>query len=259
MKKFNIDKMRTACQAASKTLDHVGTLIKPGMTSDDINVIVHNHTLAQGGYPAPLNYRGFPKSVCVSVNSVACHGIPGSQVLKAGDIVNVDVTTIVDGHFGDTNHTFFVGTPHMDVRALVLTTWESMHLFTFPELRPGILLNRIGQIIQGYAEHQGYNVVREFGGHGIGTRFHMTPHVSHFDTKDDNIILKPGMIFTIEPILSMGARNVYIADDGWTVLTVDGSWTAQFEHTVLITDNGYEILTKGTRDEHLYENYQRPV
>lgn len=243
MREFNLEKMRAACRMAAETLRSTHDIIKPGITTDDINRFVHNFTIQRGGYPAPLNYRGFPKSVCTSVNDVVCHGIPGKLTLKEGDIVNVDVTTILDGHFGDTNATFLVGQVNEDVMRLVACASSAL-LAGIKQVKPGVSLNAIGTEIQRIAHINGYTTVREFGGHGIGTRFHTLPQVSHYDTGDDSIILKSGMIFTIEPMINMGTADVWLESDRWTVRTVDGMPSVQYEHTCLVTDDGVEILTK---------------
>lgn len=242
MREFDINRMRAACRSAAETLRSVGPIIRPGITTDDINRHVHNHTVRQGGYPAPLNYKGFPKSVCTSVNYVVCHGIPGSYVLKEGDIVNVDVTTVLDGHFGDTSATFEVGNVDPEVHHLVALTQQALHN-AIAYVRPGLALGGIGRVIQHLADNHNYGVVREFGGHGLGVRFHTSPHVNHFASNEESVILQPGMIFTIEPMLNLGTDEVWVASDGWTVRTVDGKHSAQFEHTILVTDDGAEVLT----------------
>lgn len=242
MRNFNIDKMKIACRAAARTLQLVGRSVRPGITTDALDRIVHNDTVRQGAYPAPLNYKGFPRSCCTSVNDVVCHGIPGALVLKAGDIVNIDVTSIVDGHFGDTSATFFVGDVGPEIRHLVVVTEQALH-DAIEHVRPGTPLNHIGQLIQGIADNHGYGVVKEFGGHGVGVRFHTPPHVNHFDTGDNSIIMHEGMIFTIEPMLCLASPQVKMDDDGWTIRTIDGSWSAQFEHTLLVTAAGCEVLT----------------
>ncbi len=245
MRQFDIAKMRRACVAAATTLRETGRIVRPGITTDDINRFVHNHTLKSGGYPAPLNYRGFPRSCCTSVNDVVCHGIPGSYLLKNGDIVNVDITTVIDGHFGDTNATFLVGSDVPDdVRKLVSLTEHAMYA-GIGRIKPGAALNDVGKMIQQIADHQGYGVVKEFGGHGIGTRFHIDPHVCHFDVGENVMILKPGDLFTVEPMLNMGSADVWLDHkDQWTVRTSDGKPSAQWEHTCLVTETGVEILTK---------------
>jgi len=242
MQPVDLDKMRAACRSTAETLHLAGSLLKPGMTTADIDRIVHNDTIRKGGRPAPLNYRGFPKSCCTSVNDVVCHGIPGSLVLKDGDIVNIDVTTILDGHFGDTNATFFIGETKPEVEAFVVRVaqamWAGIH-----QVRPGVPLGVIGQAIEAYATKEGFTVVREFGGHGIGRRFHDRPHVNHF-ANHDGPVLETGALFTIEPMLCMGSPEIKIDADGWTVRTVDGSLSAQFENTCLVTEDGVEVLTR---------------
>lgn len=248
MKQPNIDSMRLAGRTAAATLKHVGNFIRPGITTEELNRIVHNDTIKRGGYPAPLNYKGFPKSCCTSVNDVVCHGIPGQLVLNDGDIVNVDVTTIVDGHFGDTNATFFVGEPSNEVKRLVEVTLWCLNA-AIAVVCPGVSVNVIGRKIQEIADDCGYGIVREFGGHGVGVRFHTPPHVNHFDSVGaDEFILRPGVTFTIEPMLNMGTPNVSLMSDGWTVRTADGAPSAQFEHTLLVTDDGCEVLTHAESD-----------
>lgn len=243
MRQFDINKMRASCKLAAEVLASAGTMIQPGITTDDINRHVHNLIVKRGAYPAPLNYRGFPRSVCTSVNEVVCHGIPGSLILRDGDIVNVDVTTILDGHFGDTNATFFVGEPSDEVRRLVEVTHLCLNA-GICAVEPGSDIRLIGRRIQEIAEDYGYGVVKEFGGHGVGVRFHSKPHVNHFDDDDrESFILQPGMTFTIEPMINMGTDEVWLGSDGWTVKTADGKPSAQFEQTLLVTDGGHEILT----------------
>jgi methionyl aminopeptidase len=243
MKRFEIEKMKKACRAAAETLRVAGQAVRPGITTDELNRIVHNDTVRRGGYPATFNYRGFPKSCCISVNDVVCHGIPGPRVLKEGDIVNVDVTTIIDGHFGDTNATFLVGDVDPKVKHMVALTERAMYA-GIGTVRPGAPLNEVGRTVQNMVENHGYGVVREFGGHGIGTRFHMPPHVRHYDVGEDVVILQPGMVFTVEPMVTMGSPDVYVEPDKWTVRTADGGASSQFEETVLVTEDGVEILTK---------------
>lgn len=238
--------MRKACQAAAATLELVRTSIVPGMTTADIDQIVHNDTLMRGGYPAPLNYKGFPRSVCVSVNEVACHGIPSQQRLNEGDAVNVDVTTIIDGHFGDTNATFIVGdvaNARPDVVKLVDVTHQAL-VAGIAVIKAGVPVTAIGAAVEDVVTRHGLSVVREFGGHGINTVFHDVPHVRHFiDPLDKGDVLEAGMFITVEPIVSLGSPDIIIDPDGWTVRTRDGAWTAQFEETIMVTTAGYEVLT----------------
>jgi methionyl aminopeptidase len=237
-----VEGIRKAGRLVVETLDLVASEIAAGMSTDEINTIVHDFTLKNGGIPAPLNYRGFPKSVCVSVNEVICHGIPGKRVLKSGDIVNVDVTSILDGYYADANKTFFIGNPNKNAKKIVRVARESLRL-GMAAAKPGNHIGDIGYAIQRYAEGQGCSVVREFVGHGVGFDFHESPHIPHFGRKGEGIVLVPGMVFTIEPMINLGKKNLKILDDQWTVVTVDGSLSAQFEQTVLITDSGVESLT----------------
>jgi len=238
----DIKAIRKAGQLALKTLNLVADAIMPGITTDEINTLVHNFTLKQGAIPAPLNYKGFPKSVCVSVNEVICHGIPGEQVLQDGDIVNVDVTPVLNGYFADANKTFFVGTPGPEAKKIVRVSRESLKR-GMSAVKPGNTVGDIGWAIQEYAESQGCSVVREFVGHGIGFDFHEPPQVPHFGRRSAGIALVPGMVFTIEPMINLGAKELTILDDKWTAVTKDGSLSAQFEQTVLVTDQGFESLT----------------
>ncbi len=240
-----LEPMRQACQLAAETLVMVGPHIKPGITTDDINTLVHNFTLERGAWPSPLNYKGFPKSVCTSVNEVVCHGIPGKQVLRDGDIINVDVTSYLpreNGFHGDTSATFFVGTPTPEAQHVVEVARRSLEL-GIAEVKPGNRIGDIGAAIQEYAEGQRCSVVRDYIGHGIGREFHMAPQVPHFGKRGSGKRLKAGMVFTIEPMINLGHFETEVLEDGWTVITADGSLSAQFEHTVLVTDTGCEVLT----------------
>ncbi len=234
--------IRRAGELAVKTLEMVQSKTKPGISTNDINTWVHDFTLLHGAHPAPLNYRGFPKSVCVSVNEVICHGIPGKRILKDGDIVNVDVTPILNGYYADANITFFVGSP--DAQAVKIVNTAKTCLRKGMEMvKPGNTLGDIGWAIQTYAEKQGCSVVREFVGHGVGFEFHEPPQVPHYGKKGEGIILVPGMVFTIEPMINLGERFLHVLDDQWTAVTNDGSLSAQFEQTVLVTRDGFESLT----------------
>ena len=237
--------MRAACKLAAETLLAVGPVIRPGITTDDINTFVHDFTIARGAWPSPLNYKGFPKSVCTSVNEVVCHGIPGKRVLRDGDIVNVDVTSYlpkVNGFHGDTSATFFVGTPAPKTRHVVEVSRRSLEL-ALEVVRAGARIGDIGAAIQEYAERQGCSVVRDYVGHGIGREFHMAPQVPHYGKRGDGKRLKAGMVFTIEPMINLGSFETEVLEDDWTVITADGSWSAQFEHTILVTEYGCEVLT----------------
>jgi methionyl aminopeptidase len=241
-----IDSLRRASRLAAQTLLHVGDLIRAGMTTDEINRIVHEDTLRRGALPAPLNYHGFPKSVCTSINEVVCHGIPGSRRIREGDIINVDVTSIYEGFHGDTSATFFIGTPSKEARHVTETARRALEI-GIAEVREGARLGDIGAAIQQYSEAEGCSVVRAFVGHGIGRRFHEPPQVSHVGVRGTGLRLKAGMCFTIEPMVNIGGYEVDILDDGWTVVTRDGSLSAQFEHTIVVTKTGCEVLTARDR------------
>jgi methionyl aminopeptidase len=238
----DIDGIRRAGRLAMDILDLVEKEIRPGMITDDINSLVHEFTIKNSATPAPLNYRGFPKSVCVSVNEVICHGIPGERVLNEGDIVNVDVTPILNGYYADVSKTFFVGTPGDDARKIVGVARESLRL-GMAEIQPGAAIGDIGWAIQNYAEGEGCSVVREFTGHGVGIEFHEPPQVPHYGRKGEGIVLVPGMVFTLEPMINLGQSYLRILKDNWTAVTADGSLSAQFEQTILVTADGFESLT----------------
>ncbi|MBL0701158.1 MAG: type I methionyl aminopeptidase [Desulfosarcina sp.] len=240
--KTDIKGIKIAGRLAIKTLDLVEAKIRPGITTDDINQLVHEFTIKNGAIPAPLNYRGFPKSVCTSVNEVICHGIPGKRVLQDGDIVNVDVTPILNGYYADTNKTFFVGTPGENAKKIVSVTKESLRL-GINALKPGNTIGDIGWAIQEYAEKNRCSVVREFVGHGVGLDFHEPPQIPHYGKKGEGIVLAPGMVITIEPMINLGGKELKILQDAWTAVTADGSLSAQFEQTILITEDGFESLT----------------
>jgi methionyl aminopeptidase len=242
-----VNALRVACQMAAETLLKVGDMIRPGITTEDINRFVHEDTIKQGAYPAPLNYHGFPKSVCTSVNHVVCHGIPTPDlVLKHGDIINVDVTTKYEGFFGDTSATFFVGTPSPEARHVTEVSRKSLEL-GIQEVRDGARLGDIGAAIQEYAEGEGCSVVRAFVGHGIGRVFHEAPQVAHYGVRGSGKRIKAGMCFTIEPMINLGTHHIEVLDDKWTAVTADGRLSAQFEHTLVVTRTGCEILTKRSR------------
>lgn len=240
-----LERMRQACQLAAETLVMVGPHIRAGISTDDINTLVHNFTLERGAWPSPLNYKGFPKSVCTSVNEVVCHGIPSKLVLREGDIVNVDVTSYLpreNGFHGDTSATFYVGTPSPEAQRVVEVARRSLEL-GIAEVKPGNRIGDIGAAIQEYAEGQRCSVVRDYIGHGIGREFHMAPQVPHFGKRGSGKRFKPGMVFTIEPMINLGDFETEVLEDGWTVITADGTLSAQFEHTVLVTETGCEVLT----------------
>ncbi len=237
-----IDAMRPACRHAAETLKMIEAYIRPGITTNEINDIVHEYTIRHNAIPAPLNYHGFPKSVCTSVNHVVCHGIPGDKKLRDGDIINVDVTSIIDGWHGDTSKTFFVGTPKVRTRKIVEVARRALEI-GIAQVRPGARLGDIGHAIQQYVEGEKCSVVREYCGHGIGRQFHEEPQVLHYGRPDTGIELQEGMVFTIEPMVNLGKPGVKLLRDGWTVVTRDKSLSAQFEHTLAVTADGYEILT----------------
>jgi methionyl aminopeptidase len=238
-----IEKMRVAGHLAAEVLEMIGPFVVPGITTDELNQICHDYIVGtQQAIPAPLNYKGFPKSICTSVNHVVCHGIPGPKKLKSGDIINIDITVIKDGYHGDTSKMFLVGEVPIRARRLVRVCQEALYL-GIQQVRPGAHLGDIGYAIQKYAESHGYGVVQEFCGHGIGREFHEDPQVLHYGKPGTGPRLEPGMIFTIEPMINSGKRYVKILSDGWTAVTKDHSLSAQWEHTILVTEQGFEILT----------------
>ena len=249
-----IEAMRVACRLAAETLVVVGERLRPGMTTREIDEIVHEDTIKRGAFPAPLNYRGFPKSVCTSVNDVVCHGIPGDETLRAGDIINVDVTSIYQGFHGDTSATFYIGAPSSEARHVVETARKSLEI-GIREVKEGARLGDIGAAIQEFVESEGCSVVRDFVGHGIGRKFHEAPQVKHYGKRGTGERLKAGMIFTIEPMVNVGGWEVVVdPTDKWTVRTADGSLSAQFEHTCLVTKHGVEVLTKREKPLRMSEN-----
>ena len=242
----DIEAMKPACHHAADTLVMIEPFIKPGITTDEINELVHDFTVKAGAIPAPLNYHGFPKSVCTSVNHVVCHGIPGNKTLADGDIINVDVTSIINGWFGDTSKTFFVGTPKIKATKVVEVARQALDI-GIEAVKPGATLGDIGHAIQSYVEGERCSVVREYCGHGIGRVFHEDPQVLHYGKPGDGLKLKPGMVFTIEPMVNIGRAAVKLLGDNWTVVTRDKSLSAQFEHTLAVTETGCEILTIPSR------------
>jgi methionyl aminopeptidase len=240
--KDDIEGIRIAGRLALETLDLVESRLRPGMVTDEINTLVHDFTIHRGAVPAPLQYRGFPKSVCVSVNEVICHGIPGSRVLHEGDIVNVDVTPILNGYYADVSKTYFLGDPGPDAKKIVRVARECLRK-GIAAVRPGNTIGDIGYAIQSYAEGEGCSVVREFVGHGVGFDFHEPPQVPHYGRKGEGIALIPGMVFTVEPMINLGERHIRVLEDNWTAVTADGSLSAQFEQTILVTEEGFESLT----------------
>jgi methionyl aminopeptidase len=247
----DIDKMRVAGRLASEVLDYITPHVQPGITTGEIDKLCHTYMVeVQGTIPAPLNYAPpghvpYPASVCTSVNHVVCHGIPGDKRLKAGDIVNIDITVIKDGFHGDTSRMFYVGAPSIQAKRLVDVTYEAMWM-GIRSVRPGVHLGDIGHTIQKHAESRGYSIVREFCGHGIGRQFHEEPQVLHYGRPGTGLKLMPGMTFTIEPMVNAGRPAIRGLADGWTIVTADHSLSAQWEHTVLVTSDGYEIMTQST-------------
>ena len=240
-----IEKMRVAGRLAAEVLDMITPHVLPGVTTGELDRLCHEFIVnAQRAIPAPLNYRGFPRSICTSVNHQVCHGIPGDKRLKKGDIINIDVTVIKDGFHGDTSRMFFVGEPPLQARRLVEVTHECMYR-GIEQVRPGAHLGDIGHAIQSHAERHGFSVVREYCGHGIGRIFHEDPQVLHYGRPGTGMELVPGLTFTVEPMINAGRPEVRLLPDNWTVVTRDHSLSAQWEHTVLVTEAGYEILTPG--------------
>lgn len=240
-----IEKMRIAGALAAEVLDLVGEYIKPGVSTKKLNDICHQHIVeVQGGIPATLNYNGFPASICTSINQVICHGIPDDKkILKDGDIINIDVTVIKDGWFGDTSRMYFVGEPKQRAKRLVDVTYQAMKR-GIEMVKPGVRLGDIGATIAEFAHKNRYSVVREYCGHGIGQSFHEKPQVLHYGTKGHGVVLEKGMTFTIEPMINLGKRHTKLLADGWTVVTKDRSLSAQWEHTIAVTDDGFDILTE---------------
>ena len=244
----DIEKMKVAGKLASEVLDFISPFVKPNVTTEQINTLCHDFmTKEQKTIPAPLNYAPpghspFPKSICTSVNNQICHGIPGEKILKKGDIVNIDITVIKDGYHGDTSRMFYVGDPSIQAKRLCEITYQSMWL-GIRQVKPGAHLGDIGNAIQKYAESNSYSIVREFCGHGIGKVFHDEPQVLHYGLPGEGVELKAGMIFTIEPMINAGKKDIKILPDKWTVVTKDRSLSAQWEHTILVTNSGYEVLT----------------
>jgi len=240
------EKMKIAGRLAANTLDMLTENIKEGVSTNFIDKLGYEFIRDNGGHSAPLYYRGFTKSLCTSLNHVVCHGIPSDRTLRDGDAINVDVTAIVDEHYGDTSRMFSVGKTSVKLNNLIDTTYESM-MRAIKILKPGIKLGDIGYEIQSFVEEKGFSVVRDFCGHGIGTKFHEPPNILHYGSKNLGIDLKPGMTFTIEPMINAGKYDVKVLNDGWTAVTKDKSLSAQFEHTLGITENGYEIFTESAK------------
>ena len=240
------EKMRIAGSLASKTLDMITDYVKEGATTNHIDKLCYEFIRDNGGYSAPQFYRGFEKSICTSLNHVVCHGIPSDRTLQDGDIVNIDVTAIINDHYGDTSRMYAVGNISVKSKKLINVTYESLNR-AIKILKPGKKIGDIGHEIQSFVEKNGFSVVRDFCGHGIGTNFHQEPNILHYGSKDTGDELKPGMTFTIEPMINAGKYHTKVLDDGWTAVTKDKTLSAQFEHTVGITENGYEIFTESAK------------
>lgn len=246
-----IDKMRIAGRLAAEVLEMIAPHVKMGITTNQLDKICHNYIVnEQQAIPAPLNYRGFPKSICTSINHQVCHGIPSDRVLKDGDLINIDITVIKDGYHGDTSKMFFVGKPSILAQRLSRITQECLYK-SIRLVKPGTYLGDIGACIQEYAESEGFSVVREYCGHGIGRLFHEDLQILHYGRSGTGIQLVPGMTFTIEPMINAGKRFTKLMPDQWTVVTKDHSLSAQWEHTLLVTETGYEVLTKRTEEQNV--------
>ena len=249
--KESFEKIRVAGSLAAQTLDEVTPFVKPGVTTEKLDKICYEYIRDNGGYSAPLFYRGFPKSCCTSVNHVVCHGIPADKYLDEGNIINIDVTAIVNNWHGDTSRMFFVGDVSVKSKNLISTTYDSM-MKAISIIKDGIHLGDIGETIQTYVEKKGFSVVRDFCGHGVGKKFHEPPNILHYGNKGEGIELQTGMIFTVEPMINEGLHHTKMLKDKWTAVTKDKSLSAQFEHTVGVTQEGFEIITKSKK------NYNQP-
>jgi len=248
--KESFEKIRVAGSLAAQALDEVTPFVKPGVTTKKLDKICYEYIRDNGGYSAPLFYRGFPKSCCTSVNHVVCHGIPADKYLDEGNIINIDVTAIVNNWHGDTSRMFFIGDVSVKSKNLISTTYDSM-MKAISIIKDGIHLGDIGETIQTYVEEKGFSVVRDFCGHGIGTTFHEPPNILHYGKRGEGIKLKEGMIFTVEPMINEGIYKTKLLRDGWTAVTKDKSLSAQFEHTVGVTSDGFEIFTKSKKKYEL--------
>ena len=247
--KEKFEKMRDAGNLAARTLDMLTENVKPGISTDEIDKLGYEFIRDNGGFSAPLFYRGYKKSLCTSLNHVVCHGIPSDRILNEGDIINIDVTAIVNNHHGDTSRMFCIGKTPVKANNLIDATYEAM-MKAIKILKPNIKLGDIGYEIQSHVEEKGFSVVRDFCGHGVSTKFHEPPNVLHYGKKNTGIELTPGMTFTIEPMINGGKYEVKVLADGWTAVTKDKSLSAQFEHTIGITENGYEIFTESVKGYH---------
>ncbi len=245
--KSDFVKMHAAGALAASVLDFIAPYVVPGVTTDELNTLCHDKIIENNAIPAPLNYKGFPKSICTSVNHVICHGIPGPKKLKDGDIVNIDVTVILDGWHGDTSRMYFVGKPSIKAKRLCQVTYDAMML-GIEQVKPGAKVGDIGNAIQTYAEKQGFSVVRDYCGHGLGRVFHTEPSILHYGKAGQGVTLEEGMFFTVEPMINVGTHKAILSSfDGWTVTTRDKSLSAQFEHSLGVTKDGFEIFTKSPK------------
>ena len=235
--------MKETCKLAAEVLLMIEPYVKPGVTTERLDQICHDYIISKGGIPSPLNYRGFPKSICSSVNEEICHGIPSDRKLRNGDIVNLDITTYLNGFHGDTSRTFFVGSPRKKAAKLVEICKEALQR-GIEVVKPGAKLGDIGATIQNFAESHGYSIVREFCGHGIGTNFHEEPQILHYGKFGEGLEIKKGMVFTIEPMVNLGKPDLKILSDKWTAVTQDGEISAQFEHTLCVTNDGVDVMTR---------------
>lgn len=247
--KEDFEGMRAAGRLAAETLDYITPYVQIGISTDELNTLCHDFIIKHKAIPAPLNYRGFPKSICTSINHVICHGIPSGKTLKDGDILNIDVTAILDGWYGDTSRMFEVGKVGVKGKKLIETTYKAL-MQSIDIVEPNITTGDIGSCIQTFAEAKGYSIVREFCGHGLGRKFHMPPEIVHFGKPDHGYILEEGMFFTIEPMINIGRPEGKVLSDGWTAVTRDKSLSAQFEHSIGITENGVEIFTLSPKGFH---------
>jgi len=241
--------MRAAGQLAAETLDLMAEHVRPGVTTDTLDAVCHDFIVSRGAVPAPLNYRGFPKSICTSINHVVCHGIPGDRRLVEGDVLNIDVTVVLDGWYGDSSRMYAAGQPTTRASRLMDVTYESL-MRGIAAVKPGATMGDIGHAIQSYVEANRFSVVRDFCGHGIGRRFHEAPNVLHFGRPKEGPVLKPGMFFTIEPMVNAGRPEVKVLDDGWTAVTRDRTLSAQFEHMLGVTETGCEVFTTSPAGLH---------
>lgn len=241
--------MREAGKLAAETLDYITTFVKVGITTEELDTLCHNFITKHGALPAPLGYKGYPKSICTSINEVVCHGIPEARELKDGDILNIDVTVILDGWYGDTSRMYWAGSAPIKAKRLTDITYRSM-MAGIEAVKPGATLGDIGHAIQTLAEAEHCSVVRDFCGHGLGQVFHDTPSVLHYGEAGEGAVLEPGMLFTIEPMINLGDWRTKVKSDGWTAVTKDRSLSAQFEHTIGVTDTGYEIFTLSPKGLH---------